>query len=232
MPNQARARRQAPAAQPVMDPAAQGGNRFGSNADQIEKMRRTTTDPQVVREDHVETQEGMSTVLTNEQAKDVKLFRDRFEKHQARYERVAAATGVPAPLIAAIHWRESHGDFGTYLHQGDPLGKAAVNHPTDIPIFTEWEPAAIHAIKMKSGLARSLQMEKATTDLASMATYAEFYNGLGYRRKGDESPYVYSGTDKYTGGKYVADGQYSSTTKDRQVGVIPLIESVDPEKQG
>lgn len=42
-------------------------------------------------------------------------------------------TGVPARPIAALHWRESSGNFNTYLHQGAPLGAAgpalAAQHP-------------------------------------------------------------------------------------------------------
>ena len=55
---------------------------------------------------------------------------------------------------------------------------------------------------------------------------AEFYNGLGSRQRGETNPYVYSGTDQYTSGKFFADGRYSSSTKDGQVGELPLVQSV------
>ena len=42
-----------------------------------------------------------------------------------------ALVNVPAPLIAALHMRESSGKFNTYLHQGDPLGKPAVKVLSD-----------------------------------------------------------------------------------------------------
>ena len=203
-----------------------------SNADAMDRMLRKTTDPETIYADHQKHTEAMTTELSADQANDVKNFRAHYEKNAARYEKVGKETGLPAPLIAAIHWRESHGNFNTYLHQGDPLGKPAVHEPTDIPLFTEWEPAAVHALKQKSNVAKSLAMDKDTTDLAAMATYAEFYNGLGYRQHGVESPYVYSGTDQYTGGKYNADGQFSAKSRDQQTGVLPLIESVDPGKQG
>ena len=41
------------------------------------------------------------------------------------------------------------------------------------------------------------------------------------------SPYVYAGTSAYSQGKYVADGYFSSTAVDQQVGVIPLLGSID-----
>ncbi|MBK9366595.1 MAG: hypothetical protein IPN01_09755 [Deltaproteobacteria bacterium] len=153
-------------------------------------------------------------------------FKKHWEANKARYAAVAAKTGVPANLIAALHWRESSGNFGTYLHQGDPLGKPAVNWPNNIPVFHKWEDAAIHALGMKGKLAKDLGMASNTTDMAAMATYAEHYNGLGYANKGKPSPYVYSGTDQYDKGKYVRDGVYDPNTKDKQLGVVAMIKSI------
>jgi lysozyme family protein len=161
---------------------------------------------------------------------DIAAFKKHYEANKSRYEAVADQTGVPAPLIAAIHWREGSGNFGTYLHQGDPLGKPPTHVPTNIPTFgkNEWEKAAAHAINQKKACRDALKMDKNTTDRAKMAAYAERYNGLGYDNKGVTSPYVYSGTDAYSSGKYVADHVYSSSAVDKQVGVIPLVDSVSP----
>ena len=57
--------------------------------------------------------------------------------------------------------------------------------------------------------------------------YAEFYNGLGYHQRGVPSSYVWSGTDQYKSGKYVADGKYSASTKDTQLGVMAMMEKID-----
>ncbi len=217
----------------VTPPTKRGGGSAGaSNADQQERLRRRSTDPTVLYADHKKQTEGVAPSLTPDQSSAVEDFRANYEKHRIRYEKVAGQAGIPAPLVAAIHWRESTADFGTYLHQGDPLGKAAVNVPTDIPLFSEWEPAAVHALKQKANVAKALAMDKSTTDLAAMATYSEFYNGLGYRQRGETNPYVYSGTDQYTSGKFVSDGRFSASTKDRQVGVLPLVESVSQPNRG
>ena len=56
--------------------------------------------------------------------------------------------------------------------------------------------------------------------------FAERYNGLGYYNKKRVSPYVYSGTNVYTGGKYVSDGVYDSNTVDKQPGVYILIDAI------
>jgi|GEM_PF-2634427 len=153
-------------------------------------------------------------------------FMKHWEKHRARYEKVAAKVDLPAPLIAALHWRESSGSFKKYLHQGDPLGKPAVRVPKNIPVFHTWEPAAVHALNMKKSNARKLAMNQQTKDLAALATYAEMYNGLGYHNKGKPSPYVFAGTNKYEKGKYVKDGKYDPNVKDKQVGVMAMWQAV------
>lgn len=153
-------------------------------------------------------------------------FKKIWEANKARYEKVAAVTNVPAALIAALHMRESSGKFNTYLHQGDPLGRPAVHHPRNIPVFHVWEDAAIHALNMKGYLRDDLGMTAQTTDMAAMATYAEHYNGLGYHNRGRVSPYVYAGTDQYDKGKYVADGVFDPNARDKQLGVVAMLQGI------
>lgn len=172
---------------------------------------------------------GAKEDLTAEQKKDLEQFVKSWEKNKARYEEVAKKAGVPAKLIAALHWRESTGDFSTYLHQGDPLGKKAVNEPNDIPIFKTWEPAAEHALGMKSSIQKSYKIDENTTDEAALASYSERYNGLGYFNKGVASPYAMSGTDQYKSGKYVKDGPkgWRPNVKDGQLGVLAMLRAID-----
>lgn len=167
--------------------------------------------------------------LTAQQKKDLEQFVKNWEKNKERYEAVAKKAGVPAKLIAALHWRESTGDFSTYLHQGDPLGKQAVNEPNDIPIFKTWEPAAQHALGQKSGIQKAYKIDEDTTDEAALASYAERYNGLGYFNKGVASPYAMSGTDQYKSGKYVKDGPkgWRPNVKDGQLGVLAMLRAID-----
>ena len=88
---------------------------------------------------HAERTPEMNVGLTQVQQIDMELFLKNWEKNRHRYEEVSKATNMPAELIAALHWRESSADFDTYLHQGDPLGKPAVNVPNNIPVFYEWK---------------------------------------------------------------------------------------------
>ena len=51
------------------------------------------------------------------------------------------------------------------------------------------------------------------------------HNGLGYLKyhKNVLSPYLWSGTQHYTKGKYIADGKFSSTTVDKQLGTCAIL---------
>lgn len=174
---------------------------------------------------------GIQYEPTKGKAKDLRRFKANWEKNRDRYEIVAKITNVPAALIAALHWREAGGYrnpdmWGRYLHQGDPLGKKAVHAPKNIPIFHEWEPAAVHAIqyefRQKPDL-EDLKLTKDTTDLAKLCVFAEEFNGAGYYRRGVPSPYVVSATTNYKRGKYVDDGVYSAWAVDQQPGVLPML---------
>ena len=155
--------------------------------------------------------------LTDEQKAALEKFEANFENNKDRYEAVAEKTGVPAELIAAIHWRESSGNFDTYLHNGDPLGKPTTHVPAGLN-YSNWEDAACDA------MTRYIDQDKLDKD--DINTYydvAERYNGLGYRNKGVQSPYVWAGTTNYSGGKYVADGVYDANYVDRQLGVAVML---------
>ncbi len=180
-----------------------------------------------VFDDHREQAPRMRLTLSANQRAELAHFKRRWEANRSRYEAVAAQAGVPALLIAAIHYRESGMDFGTYLHQGDPLGRPAVNHPRSIPIFHVWEEAAIHALASKRGVADSLDLTAETTDRSAIATYAEAYNGLGYHYRDLESPYVYAGSDRYTGGRFVADGRFDPNSMDGRVGILTIYEAIE-----
>jgi lysozyme family protein len=128
-------------------------------------------------------------------------------------------------LIAAIHYRESGMDFSTYLHNGEKLGKVTEKVPRG-KFFekNQWAEAAIDAIQIKAKTRNSLGITKDTTDPALLLTYAETYNGLGYRVAGrGPSPYIYAGTNIFMGGMYERDGQYNPNKFDPRIGVAACL---------
>ncbi len=139
---------------------------------------------------------------------------------KARYQAVEKKTGVPWPVIAAIHEREASQSFHTQLAQGDPLEQVSTHVPRGQgPYFgaDAWERAAGRALIETGG--------KTWGDWTpgGWTTFLEKYNGLGYANRGQPSPYVWAGTNQYTAGKYVADGEYSASAVDTQPGCANLI---------
>ena len=141
--------------------------------------------------------------------------------NKSRYQTIEAQTGVPWYMVAALHMRESDADFSTHLHNGDPLtGRTyhvpAGRPPTGSPPF-RWEESAIDALTMHGFNAiQDWPIER-------VAYECEKYNGWGYRHHGVPSAYLWSFSNIYGGGKYVADGVWSASAEDQQCGVMPMI---------
>lgn len=144
-------------------------------------------------------------------------------EHKDRYLEVQDKTGVPWYFVGVIHSLESGRNFSAHLHNGDPLTSRTRLVPRGRPLkgsppFT-WLESAIDALTMKD-----LHKIKVWT-VTRMAYELERYNGFGYRNNHPDvlSPYLWSGTNHYTKGKYVADGKFSATAVSKQIGAIPLL---------
>jgi len=159
--------------------------------------------------------------LTVYQINEINYVETKYHENKKIYQsisnKVMQKTGkyIPPELIASIHYRESGCNFKTYFHNGEPLGKKTKNHPKGI-YFDNFEDSAVDAI-IRVGV-KNIK----NNDIESYMDFAERFNGLGYRKNGRTSPYVWSGTTKYKGGMYVADHKFSSTAKDKRCGVAVL----------
>src|SRR5262245_4603354 len=204
--------------------------RTGARRGSREACEECKKDCKALYEKYKKEMENSRNTMTPNQQADADRFARHCEANRARYESVARQTGVPAPLIGAIHWREGSGNFGTYLHQGDPLGRPAAHVPRDIPVFRkdQWEEAAAHAINRFKKCAEQMGMTENTTDRAMMAAFAERYNGMGYLYHGVGSAYASSGTSLYSGGFYPADGKWDFSAVDPRPGVLPLVDRAAP----
>ena len=138
---------------------------------------------------------------------------------KATYQAVAAKTGVPWPLIAVIHERESSQDWRRSLAQGDPWDRRSVHVPAGRGPFASWEEAAVDALVNCPPYAA----RNADWSIGGALTLLERYNGLGYASRGLPSPYLWSGTDQYIAGKYVRDGVYNPRAVDAQPGCAALL---------
>jgi lysozyme family protein len=138
---------------------------------------------------------------------------------KSRYLAVSRQTGVPWFFIAVVHERESSQNWNASLAQGDPWNEVSRHVPAGRGPFNSWEEAAVDALVNCAPFAA----RNKDWSVGGLLTMLEQYNGLGYADRGVPSPYVWAGTNMYVSGKYIADGVYSATTVDMQLGCAGLI---------
>ena len=164
-----------------------------------------------------------SSIIRANRAAAVEALVNTLAANRGRYEAVGAPMGIPWHFIAVIHNMESSQNFSRHLHNGDPLTARTVQVPagrpkTGNPPFT-WEESAADALGMR-GLGVG-------TDWSLSGTLYELegYNGFGYRKFHPHvlSPYLWSFSNHYTSGKYVADGTWSDTATSAQCGAAVLL---------
>lgn len=146
----------------------------------------------------------------------------KIEANRSRYDAVSKATGVPWDVIGVIHYREASGNFEGVLHNGQKIigtNKKTTLVPKGRGPFSTWEAAAIDALEAAPPYAA----RNKDWSIGGTLDLLEKYNGLGYRKKGLPSPYLWAGTDQYVKGKYVADGKYDPEHVDQQIGCAALL---------
>ena len=140
-----------------------------------------------------------------------------------KFDVVAQQTSTPWYIIAVI-WREESADFNTHLVNGDPLTSRTTNVPVGRPLIwpppnnqDRWVYSAIDAIKFS-------QLNNTNTlSLGNLLQRVERFNGTGYRVHGLFSPYLWSSTDLYTKGNYVAAGRFDPNATSELIGVVALL---------
>jgi lysozyme family protein len=142
---------------------------------------------------------------------------------RGRYQAVAEATGVPWWVVGIIHAMEAGLKFDRHLHNGDPLTARTVRVPAGRPAAGEppfaWEASAADALSLDRFVGWS------DWSLPTVLYKLERYNGWGYRKHHPEvlTPYLWSCTNHYSKGKYVADGKFDAEAVSKQVGAAAIL---------
>lgn len=135
---------------------------------------------------------------------------------------ISLKTGVPWWVIAVILEREGAGRTDRYLGNGQPLDRVTTEEPVGRGPFygaDAFDRGCLDAlIDCPPHTAGWHDWSPGGT-----LTALEEYNGLGYAERGKPSPYVWSGTDQYERGKYVADHVYDPRAIDEQEGCAAII---------
>jgi lysozyme family protein len=143
-----------------------------------------------------------------------------------QFGKVENETGIPWFVVGIIHSLEASLRFDRHLHNGDPLTARTARVPkgrpkSGTPPF-EWHDSAIDALMLK-------KLHKRTSwTVADIAFVLEQFNGFGYRNHHPhvKSPYLWSFSDAYSKGKYVADGKFSSEAASKQCGGMVLLHAL------
>lgn len=140
--------------------------------------------------------------------------------NQLHYQQVEKVTGVPFYVVGLIHCLESDFDFKTHLHNGDSLRSRTVHEPrgrppTGSPPFT-WEASAIDALTFDNLTSWN------DWSVGGICYKLEGYNGWGYRGR-ILTPYLWSGCQYYTKGKFEDDGVYNSNLVSSQIGAAVIL---------
>lgn len=146
--------------------------------------------------------------------------------HIAVYEAVENSTGVPAEIVAAIHSLESGLNFKSVLHNGEQIvgtSKKTTLVPAGKGPFATWHEAAIDALG-----GHGAHFNKKAWSIGQWLDFLERYNGLGYRRRGLDSPYLWSFTsEQRTAGKYIADGVWDAKAVSKQCGCVAILKALN-----
>lgn len=151
----------------------------------------------------------------------LKVIIPKIIKNKAVYKTVADSLGCPIAFVACLHVRESSSDVGVfedYLGNGQPLSRVTTIVPKGRGPFKSWSAGAIDALKVLKGIDKIKSW-----DLERMIYEWERFNGFGYRKKGINSPYVWSKIlTIYKKGKFVKDRTFDKDKVDEQIGCYAL----------
>ncbi|QQO14382.1 peptidoglycan-binding protein [Bradyrhizobium diazoefficiens] len=145
--------------------------------------------------------------------------------HKEIYKEIETKTDVPWWFVAVLHSRESSFNFNTYLGNGQALNRVTTIVPKGRGPFASFAEGAVDALRLEGFVgARDWGIAKTMFRL-------EKYNGFGYRGRGVNSPYLWSGSNIYgppeqRGGKFTSDGAFEPGTVDPQLGAAVILKAM------
>lgn len=137
--------------------------------------------------------------------------RDRYQAISGRFK-----NPIRWYHVALIHEMECSQNFNCYLGNGQPFNKKTTIVPKGRGAFPSFETGAVDAIVYQ-------KLDRITDWSIENTLYIlEGFNGYGYTNRGINSPYLWSGSNHYKSGKYIADSVYSKTAVSSQIGIALL----------
>jgi lysozyme family protein len=155
------------------------------------------------------------------------------EHHHDEWAEVTGRTGVPRLWGLASFERESGSDYSRSPAQGDRWDHVSVNVPRGLGPYRSWGEACVAAYRLDrlDEVAGSAGVPPAAARTAAIPGWTwpracyegELFNGFGPRAHGRHTGYLWSWTNIYDGGKFVADGVWDPARRDEQCGMVPMM---------
>jgi len=128
---------------------------------------------------------------------------------------------IPWQVIAVIHSLEATFDFHKQILNGELYYRETKLVPKGLGPWPDWFASTIAAFKHEKW--KDIDYKK----VPDVLYHLEKYNGVGYAKRGKNSPYLWSFSNHGLGvGKYVSDGKYSATAVSKQCGAAVLLKSL------
>lgn len=141
---------------------------------------------------------------------------------RAKYQAIEDDICVPWYFVGIIHGMECGFDFNKHLHNGDPLKYKTVQVPKGRPATwnppTDWHSSAVDALRYDKFA------DLNDWELSRMLFRWEAYNGWRSRMlHGINTPYLWSFSNHYSKGKYVADNVWDQNAVSKQCGAAVMM---------
>lgn len=143
------------------------------------------------------------------------------EDSQDRWYKVAQGACCPWYFVSIIHAMEASFNFRSHLHNGDSLASRTRNVPSGRPKVwdppNDWETSAIDALDYDGFV------DQDDWSLERTLYRWELYNGVRSRANGINTPYLWSFSNHYSRGKFVADNVWDPNAVSKQCGAAVML---------
>lgn len=143
------------------------------------------------------------------------------EGHQARWYSVAQEACCPWYFVSIIHAMEAAFSFRSHLHNGDPLSSRTTHVPRGRP--QTWNPPNDWETSAADALAFDGFVDVSDWTLERTLYRWEAYNGFRSRQNGINTPYLWSFSNHYSKGKFVADNVWDPNAVSKQCGAAVML---------
>ncbi|MBU1212199.1 MAG: hypothetical protein KJ587_13105 [Alphaproteobacteria bacterium] len=143
------------------------------------------------------------------------------EASQKRWYTVAQGACCPWYFVSIIHAMEAAFNFRSHLHNGDSLSSRTWQVPKGRPKVwnppSDWESSAIDAMDYDGFV------DVSDWSLERTLYRWELYNGVRSRANGINTPYLWSFSNHYSKGKFVADNVWDPNAVSKQCGAAVML---------